>query len=335
MEPIAQNSAMPKPSGLMNERERAICGRVGEARGILKWSQPSLAAELGITQNQLAGIEYGRVPLRYRVGDQICDLADLNQRWLATGEPTRYRYFKVFPESAAIIDGNALFSFAYDRHLRADIEGFWRVATKRLGRPPEDGDFEASDWLLEGCVIGEPKGRVIERDLVRFLMMEFRRLPFDLQTKLVGNIAAELESFRKSHRAEIEKHLQDCQHIPALADSIFSSNQPSYRKAGLDIESEPDKSSPVKHRKSMLERSVEVLCRLTSKRGAKAALAREMGVTRQAVDQWLSGKTAPSADLMLRLLEWAVKEQAKQKRPRSVSTTAKANVRTETNHKGT
>lgn len=298
---------MPKPSGLMSERELAICARVREAREILKWSQPALASKLGITQNQLAGIEYGRVPLRYRIGDRICDLADLNQRWLATGEATRYRYFQVFPERAAQIDANALFSFAFDLHLRGDIEFFWTMATERLGRPPEDGDFEASDWLLDRCVIGEPPGRVLERNTARELALDFRRLPFDLQVKLNKRITAELRKFRDAHQTEINKHLENCRRFPALADSIFVADSPALRQETLDKQSPSAHAPSVKHTNTPLESIIARLSRLTTKRGAKAALAREMGVTRQAVDQWLSGRTAPSADLVLRLVEWTKK----------------------------
>jgi len=50
----------------MTPRELEICARVHIVRKeIAKSKQPELAREMGITQNQLAGIEYGRTPLRY------------------------------------------------------------------------------------------------------------------------------------------------------------------------------------------------------------------------------------------------------------------------------
>jgi len=55
------------------------------------------------------------------------------------------------------------------------------------------------------------------------------------------------------------------------------------------------------------------LSAVTSARGAKAQLARELKVTRQAVDNWLSNKSAPSAELTLRLLHWVQQAEASPK----------------------
>lgn len=52
---------------------------------------------------------------------------------------------------------------------------------------------------------------------------------------------------------------------------------------------------------------------VTSRYGARAQLARKVGVRRQAVDQWLSGRSAPTAETTLHLLEWVTLEEAKQK----------------------
>lgn len=52
------------------------------------------------------------------------------------------------------------------------------------------------------------------------------------------------------------------------------------------------------------------LRRATADAGSKAALARLFGVTTQAVSQWLSGASAPTADTTLRLLEWVTAEEA-------------------------
>ena len=54
------------------------------------------------------------------------------------------------------------------------------------------------------------------------------------------------------------------------------------------------------------------LAAVTGGPGVKAQLARELGVSRQAVNEWLS-RTAPSAGLTLRLLQWVTAAEAKQK----------------------
>jgi len=50
--------------------------------------------------------------------------------------------------------------------------------------------------------------------------------------------------------------------------------------------------------------------KLTKDRGGKIALANKMKVTRQAVDQWLSGATKPTAEMTFELIAW-VKDQHK------------------------
>lgn len=98
-----------------------ICSRVREFRRQIKWPQPGFAAELGITRDQLASIEYGRTPLRYEVAYRLCFLFNVNQEWLATGQglvtPFTAESFFPFPTS---LPNGLLFSAAYDTAL-ADV----------------------------------------------------------------------------------------------------------------------------------------------------------------------------------------------------------------------
>jgi transcriptional regulator with XRE-family HTH domain len=84
-------------------------------------------------------------------------------------------------------------------------------------------------------------------------------------------------------------------------------------KRGLDIEMRlPDKET-VKPKIRTLSELLKILRALTKKRGAKADLARCCNVTRQAVNQWLSENSKPSADAMLLLLNWVEVQQHKNK----------------------
>ena len=76
---------MPKKSGLVTPREVQIGRRVKAFRDQINWPQPAFAAELGISRDKLASIEYGRTPLRYAIGYRLCFIFDVNHRWLATG----------------------------------------------------------------------------------------------------------------------------------------------------------------------------------------------------------------------------------------------------------
>jgi len=91
------------------------------------------------------------------------------------------------------------------------------------------------------------------------------------------------------------------------------------------------------HKASLWPRLRKRLTRILARRGMKAALARDVGVTRQAVDAWLSksrrSPAAPSAEMTLRVLEWVrVAEQQRKKRrsrKRGVAAAAKPQKRTD------
>src|SRR5580658_10365257 len=76
---------MPHKSGLVDQREIDIGRRVQQAREYINWPQPAFAAELDISRDRLASIEYGRTPLRYPVGYRLCVVFDINPEWLANG----------------------------------------------------------------------------------------------------------------------------------------------------------------------------------------------------------------------------------------------------------
>lgn len=54
--------------------------------------------------------------------------------------------------------------------------------------------------------------------------------------------------------------------------------------------------------------------RAVKPRGAKVALARDLGVPKQRVTQWLKEHNAPTAEDALRLLEWVTAAEAQQKK---------------------
>jgi len=59
-----------------------------------------------------------------------------------------------------------------------------------------------------------------------------------------------------------------------------------------------------------LPQLLDELRKLTKHRGGKIALAHSMKVSRQAVDQWLSEATTPTAEMTFALVQW-VKDQHK------------------------
>jgi transcriptional regulator with XRE-family HTH domain len=60
--------------------------RIQQVREHINWPQPAFAAELDISRDRLASIEYGRTPLRYPVGYRLCGQFSINPEWLANGK---------------------------------------------------------------------------------------------------------------------------------------------------------------------------------------------------------------------------------------------------------
>lgn len=81
-----QQSGVPKQSGMMTDRERAICRRLKQFREQIRWPQSAFAHELGISRDKLASIEYERSPLSYAIGYRVCAMFDVSAEWLSTGQ---------------------------------------------------------------------------------------------------------------------------------------------------------------------------------------------------------------------------------------------------------
>ena len=98
---------------------------------------------------------------------------------------------------------------------------------------------------------------------------------------------------------------------PALFQIIFGNGNSATRRNEviLDKAAGLPQDSDVKQIRSLPQLLVE-LRKLTKDRGAKVALANQMKVTRQAVDQWLSGDSKPTAEMTFELISW-VEDQRK------------------------
>ncbi len=104
----------------LSDFEREICLRFAQARRFEKLTQAELADRLGVSRHQIANIEACRVPLKFWLGSNFCGELNVNQRWLATGEPPKSPYFQVNPEQIPPPrpDDTALFSGVFLGPLR-------------------------------------------------------------------------------------------------------------------------------------------------------------------------------------------------------------------------
>jgi hypothetical protein len=107
----------------------------------INWPQPAFAAELDISRDRLASIEYARTPLRYPVGYRLCTLFDINPDWLAngTGEMASSLALPELPMPEGL-PPKAMFSRVYDKHAATrPASTRKKLARKARGK---DGDEE-------------------------------------------------------------------------------------------------------------------------------------------------------------------------------------------------
>jgi len=194
---------MPKKSGLMNERERAVCARVKSLREGLQYSQPAFALALGLTVDQLASIEYGRVPLRCAIGQWICQRFDVNQRWLAEGKAPKF-YYVYYSGSRAPLAPNILFSQAYDDNLKFAVEKLLKEVAKRLG-------CEVEHITVKDAHLVRPEGIAhVNLDTYNFIIgqtvaHETASIPPYLYQEFYSALFGAARSFRSKYRRPLAK----------------------------------------------------------------------------------------------------------------------------------
>lgn len=148
------------------------------------------------------------------------------------------------------------------------------------------GKVDKSPFVFFGF---EPK----EKDAIT------ERTPFSEGFSMIGN-------YYEAEWAEAAAHVR--------AGRGLAINSAEGEQATLDTITERDSPSLMSRWDRLRER-VKIVARPY---GAKSRIARDLGVTRQAVDQWIKRSTAPTADTTLRLLEWVAAEEAQQKSAGSV-----------------
>lgn len=142
---------MPHISGLVDQREIDIGRRVQQAREYINWPQPAFAAELDISRDRLASIEYGRTPLRYPVGYRLCVIFDISPEWLANGAGNM-KSEQVLPDlpTPEGLPLKAMYSRIYDQA----VSGKPIAAKKSARKPSPDEDlvpnFDATTYIVRG-----------------------------------------------------------------------------------------------------------------------------------------------------------------------------------------
>lgn len=190
----------------------------------------------------------------------------------------------LFRQDAPEIKANALLSQAYSTQIPE------RFKNGNLYR------FYAMEAIMGGEA-GLPKGQDADKYLEQFihhLDEEFRAMPHSGKEKLLSLLVRTLARFStdwelgwRTHPGEPEKE-----------------SRPAKEKDILDVRGAADSVTGMKRRVPSWSQLRKMIAEQTSERGAKAALAKELGVSRQVLTNWLTAREqgAPNAELTLKLL---------------------------------
>jgi len=278
---------MPRPSSLIRDRERQICGRVRALRLQLRMAQVEFAHLLDLSRDKLAAVEYECTPVRYALARAIWERFDVCQQWLGEGIPPKFGKVAIPLEIEAGIKPRALFSSVYDESLRGHVHAAIRQA----------GEAAKCFEMFQG---GPKEAAQKYAGLLQTIW--FERLPIEEQYALYRWLSGAASQFWHSDRKFFG------QPVSAGAAEITPGK-------GLTSVNESSKQEGVK---AVLPSLLERLCKATAERGRKSELAAFLRVQLPSLSVWLSGKQQPGGETTLRLLQWVERAEAQQKAPGSV-----------------
>lgn len=288
----------------MNPRERAIGARLKAFREGIKYSQASFAEIIGLTRDQLASVEYGRTPLKYSVAWKIRFAFGLSLDWLWGGDmsPDDLAEDRHLPHPDSARAGqNALLTDVFKEIYQ--LSGEERRVTKTR-KVRVDAAELAHRWImilalrnqLDAWIASLPDGcaQDFAGQLSRFAAQYLKALPADspelIQARLDGLLWEKM-------RADVARKIPA---PPLLPNEPRNDQGVDYEVNTLSNEKAPTATLP---------RLIERLNRATQARGSKAELAAWLGVHRQMVTDWLSGKQKPGGEITLQLLQWVERQK--------------------------
>lgn len=285
----------------MSESEAVIGARIKEFRERIEWPQSVFALEVGVTRNKLASIEYGTTPLRYGLAARICRRYKISRLWLAKGVGSPQMDWDLGKDVEDNIPHKMLFSRAFSQFLEPAMSA-------------ELVNFLKFDDLVGATQIIVPPANVpLGRHLEWFTEMAFRSavasVPAAMRAAFCDAVIESINSLGTVYSSKLNEQVP----LYASVGKVSSPSDPSEvigegkimqyaeGQALLDKSAAMAHSPDVQSLKSVPD-LVARLKKLSKKFGSKAALARKLDVSRQAVDQWLNGKTTPSTDIAIKVM---------------------------------
>lgn len=256
------------------------------------------AEAIGMTKELWSSYEYGRAPVRYWLGRVACDQFGFSQRWLATGQPPKWHYFRVPKEIEDKMLVETLFSQAYDEVLAPLIEQHYQSVSELLKVAVEDLDSEEETLEnLNAVAAGASPERVAGKYFKEALGIQRLLVPDRLIPGYYKAILRTGKEFLKEHWDEVAAYRQ------GVIESATAAN--SEKKTIVDNTALPvyTSSTDMKTRWKDYQKKLKQLCAV---RGTKAAIAKKLKVSRTMVSKWVDSKnpSEPSADFAFQLIEW-------------------------------
>ncbi len=257
--------------------EVEICRRVRLVREAARFSRPRFGRFLAVDSSKLSNIENFRIALDYITGNALCLIFKVSPSWLATGEgrPTQVLPASVYSPIAGAT-GRTLFSQAVP-HLLERAKNAEQILSKQ------------------------------NKAIVKGLEKRERQGDYPYLSPIALERAWQEEALRvgASERMEIDA---------GLATAVFGQPFTVEFENELAIVSGFDDRLPMREVPAPSD-LIDRVRSLTQERGAKSQLARNiLKVSRQRLNEWLSGRSMPSARYMTMLLNWTMSQETKKKR---------------------
>jgi len=324
---------MPRKTPLP-EREVAICNRLREFREMTQLSRVAFARKAGVDSSLLVRYDFLLTPVRYGPAYKLISTYAINPRWLATGEGQRVSRLAMIDPAACRGMDREPFSAVYDISLGTGIHN--KGQGSLLGRAgsfsfnfPDTavGRSQVYEHLVEFCddaVLRVP-GPALNEFLAAVLEFGYRRILS--YPKTPDEVVLDRDVELRLLKMEIERMLAlewaalpPDKRPPSWVDIEKNSS------TGLDnVIPQITIDGVAKIVPTTVQDLVERVRVATQPRGARAGLARKLGVQRQVINGWLNQGKLPDAVVTLRLIQWVLQaESQKQSGPGGVTSTAKA-----------
>lgn len=229
----------------------------------------------------------------FAVGLALCRRLDLNPRWVVEGEGMEAPFVELSelglpPADAFVMEHGLSFEEGYERLLKAKLTQ-WAESHSIEEIIFARGREGVEGWARKASI----------RELEEKLQEHSQKIKSDQESLSGGHRTIALAAKRE---LELRRTGKTRKRRSFKNRSIGKNKMLSNGKTTVYIPSNVESS--------LLSHWIARANALLSHRGAKATLARHLGITKQALNAYLTEASAPSAEKALRLLQWVQETEA-------------------------